>query len=101
MTATLPVNRFWFDELSAGRCRVELRAATPYWLGRLKPGSERRPLFATFVDGYRASSPRLTLEVLAVDVVPGASLDAAALRAHGLVPSQDVVRLFLGRSDGS
>ena len=89
--AFVPVNRAWFEEISSGRCRVELRAATPHWLRWLLPAKR-----VVFVNGYRPTSPRLCFEILEVDVVPASTLSPDVLRAHGFERSQDVIRIVLG-----
>ena len=39
----LPLKKYWFEEIQAGRKTVEYRKASPYWVSRfekLGPGSE-------------------------------------------------------------
>ncbi len=67
MTLHLVLLYHWFDEIAAGRKRMEYRAITPYWLRRIWEQREDF-FFVRFARGY--TSVTLDFDVLDIDVGP-------------------------------
>ena len=57
----------WYDEIEAGRKRIEHRDATPYWMDRFFRGDDKTPAaFVKFTRGY--TSTNMTWTVARIDI---------------------------------
>ena len=61
---TMTLKRQWFNRILEGKKHIEYRDGTEYWISRFSNG--KIPKFIRFANGYGATVPAFTIEVIGI-----------------------------------